>query len=287
MHTTAKRFLAMCSMVVMLVLVASITTVPVFAASNGIYIARAHPQYRNPSTGVIEDSGGESSEVLGQSMTESATYKKALVEVDANGNTYATIRLQLADNIANPQFQVDGASVSATCMQENYGANTVDYRMRINSESSIIRCSITVNAMGRDVVFFITLSDLISGSEDFITSVSVVSPAPETPSQSPSEPEKPENPSATEANAPAVQSPQEEKHEDSKKVEETKKPQKNDNKKPGIQEFDNQGNVVDKSEKAADKGSHMHTFITVAIVVVAVTAIGGCVWYFGFFRKKK
>ena len=65
---------------------------PVYAAENGIYLANANPSYRNPSTGAIEDSGGEGSAVLGQSMTESATYGKALIEVDPAENTYATIR---------------------------------------------------------------------------------------------------------------------------------------------------------------------------------------------------
>lgn len=42
---------------------------PVYGAENGIYLAGANPSYRNPSTGAIEDSGGEGSAVLGQSMT--------------------------------------------------------------------------------------------------------------------------------------------------------------------------------------------------------------------------
>ena len=38
---------------------------PVYGAENGIYLAGANPSYRNPSTGAIEDSGGEGSAVLG------------------------------------------------------------------------------------------------------------------------------------------------------------------------------------------------------------------------------
>lgn len=76
---------------------AGITSVPVLAASNGIYTATATSHYRHPTTGVIEDSGGEGSAVLGQSMTDSALNKSALVEVDANGNTWVT--LLLADTV--------------------------------------------------------------------------------------------------------------------------------------------------------------------------------------------
>lgn len=146
---------------------------PVYAAENGIYLANANPSYRNPSTGAIEDSGGEGSAVLGQSMTESATYGKALIEADPAGNTYATIRMQLMDNIENPQFQVDGSSVSATLMQEDYSSNTADYRFRVNSENSVVRVNMYVTAMGRDIIYYITFSGLGEGSGDFITSVTV------------------------------------------------------------------------------------------------------------------
>ena len=141
------------------------------AASNGIYTPTALSHYRHPTTGVIEDSGGEGSAVLGQSMTDSALNKSALVEVDANGNTWVTIRLNLMDNIQSPKFQVDGSSVSATLMQEDYSNNTADYRMKVNSENSIIRCNMYVVPMGREVIFYITVGNLKSGSGDFITSI--------------------------------------------------------------------------------------------------------------------
>ena len=80
-NTASKLKRAICSMVVMLALVAGITSIPVLAASNGIYTATATSHYRHPTTGVIEDSGGEGSYVLGQSMTDSALNKAALVEV--------------------------------------------------------------------------------------------------------------------------------------------------------------------------------------------------------------
>lgn len=80
-HTASKLFRALCGMAVMLALAAGITPISALAASNGIYLAAAAPHYKHPTTGKIEDSGGEGSAVLGQSMTESATYKQALVEV--------------------------------------------------------------------------------------------------------------------------------------------------------------------------------------------------------------
>jgi hypothetical protein len=176
----AKFFTKLCCAVVVLALMAGITAVQTLALSNGIYIATASPHYKHPVTGVIEDSGGEGSAVLGQSMTESALYNKALVEVDNKGTTYITVRLKLMDNIENPEFEVDGKSVSASLMQEDYTENTADYRMKVPSEKSIIKCSMYVVPMGRQVKFFITVSDLTSGSGDFITSVTVDKPAATT-----------------------------------------------------------------------------------------------------------
>lgn len=168
-----KAISMLCSMVVMLALVAGITAIPTYAVSNGIYTATATPHYKHPKTGVIEDSGGGNSAVLGQSMTESATDTHALVEVDSDGAVYVTVRLKLMDNITNPTFRVDDKDVSATLMQEDYTYNTADYRMRVNSENSIIRCSMYVVPMGRNVIFYITVSNLQSGSGDFVTSISV------------------------------------------------------------------------------------------------------------------
>lgn len=176
----AKFFTKLCCAVVVLALMAGITAVQTLALSNGIYIATASPHYKHPVTGVIEDSGGEGSAVLGQSMTESALYNKALVEVDNKGTTYITVRLKLMDNIENPEFEVDGKSVSASLMQEDYTENTADYRMKVPSEKSIIKCSMYVVPMGRQVKSFITVSDLTSGSGDFITSVTVDKPAATT-----------------------------------------------------------------------------------------------------------
>lgn len=176
----AKFFTKLCCAVVVLALMAGITAVQALALSNGIYIAKATPHYKHPITGVIEDSGGEGSAVLGQSMTESALYNKALVEVDNAGTTYITVRLKLMDNIEDPEFEIDGNSVSATLMQEDYTENTADYRMKVPSEKSVIKCSMYVVPMGRQVKFFITVSDLTSGSGDFITSVTVDKPASTT-----------------------------------------------------------------------------------------------------------
>lgn len=309
-NTASKLKRALCSMVVMLALVAGITSIPVLAASNGIYTATATSHYKHPTTGVIEDSGGESSYVLGQSMTDSALNKAALVEVDSSGATWVTIRLNLMDNIQSPQFQVDGSSVSATLMQEDYSNNTADYRMRVNSENSIIRCNMYVIPMGREVIFYITVGGLSAGSGDFVTSITVeepepvVEPEPEQPetttpqtpsdqtpstqtpsSEEPSTQPTEETPSSTEepvTEEPVTEEPDSETSSDDEEEEESSEAL-------GLEEFDASGNKVSdtstEAEQSSSTGNPVIWWVIGGIIVVAIA--GGCVWYFCFFRKGK
>lgn len=307
-------------MVVILALVAGITAIPAYAASNGIYTATATPHYRNPLTGKIEDSGGEDSEVLGQSMTESATYTKALVEVDSNGNTYITVRLKLMDNIQNPTFKVDGNSVSASLMQEDYSANTADYRMKVASENSVIRCSMYVVPMGRDVIFFITVSNLNSGSGDFVTSISVNNNKSNNSSNNANSSNNSYSNNNSGNNNNSYYEPAESSNNSSSSKSSDKKNNKNSDKKKskettapttvkpstavpttvviepttdstqevnGLQEFDEQGSEVTAPATVDEvqNGSYAVWYVLGGVAVVLVA--GFCVWYFGFFRKKK
>ena len=307
-------------MVVMLALVAGITAIPAYAASNGIYTATATPHYRNPLTGKIEDSGGEDSEVLGQSMTESATDTKALVEVDSNGNTYITVRLKLMDNIQNPTFKVDGSSVSASLMQEDYSANTADYRMKVASENSVIRCSMYVVPMGRDVIFFITVSNLNSGSGDFVTSINVNNNKSNNSSNNANSSNNSYSNNNSGSNNNSSYEPAESSNNSSSsKSSDNKSNKKSDKKKSkettapttvkpstavpttavtepttdsaqevnGLQEFDEQGSEVTAPATVDEvqNGSYAVWYVIGGVAVVLVA--GFCVWYFGFFRKKK
>lgn len=291
-NTATKAVRALCGMVAMLALVASVAAMPALAASHGIYTATATSHYRHPTTGVIEDSGGEGSAVLGQSMTDSALNKSALVEVDSSGNTWITIRLNLMDNIQSPKFQVDGSSVSATLMQEDYSNNTADYRMRVNSENSIIRCNMYVTPMGREVIFYITVGNLKSGSEDFVTSITVeqpkatAAPAPSatktpaaastpTPTKAPAAPATP-TPEAT-AVPSAVPEPSP-----------TTDPEAQSS-ASGLEEFDALGNAVEETQAPentdSSSGSPVLWWVIGGLVVIA--AVGGGVWYVFFVRKGK
>lgn len=320
-HTAAKFFRTLCGMVVMLTLAAGITSISVSAASNGIYIAAATPHYRHPRTGIIEDSGGEGSAVLGQSMTESATYDHALVEVDESGNTYVTVRLKLMDNIENPQFQVDGAgngsfqSVSCTVMQEDFSENTTDFRMKVPNENAVIRCNMYVIPMGREVVFYITVSNLKSGSGDFVTSIkaadqpkttvtgaqtsktTVKQTSVQTRSQTTQKvtekttvqttataaSEKKTSETTTSTQAVTTEASVTETSEATEYNSEEKTA-------AGLQEFNAEGEEVpDEASESSDddKGSSSAVVWCVIGGIAVIAAAGFCVWYFCFFKKKK
>lgn len=186
----------------MLVFMTGITAISANALDNNIYEADAHPHYRHPVTGNIEDSGGSNNEVLGQSMTEGALRTESLIEVDPDGNMFATVRLALMDNIENPQFKVqnDGNSdfydVSADLMKENYDTNESDFRFQIPNENCIVSCTFYVVPMGRDVIFYIDFDNIREGSGDFVTSVEV---------RQPSEPEQPQDNEPVQTEAPQQQ----------------------------------------------------------------------------------
>ena len=282
----------------MLALVAGITSIPALAASNGVYTATATSHYKHPTTGLIEDSGGEGSYVLGQSMTESALNKAALVEVDPQGNTYVTVRLNLMDNIQNPQFQVDGSrngnfsAVSATVMQEDFTNNTTDFRMQVPSENAIIRCNMYVIPMGRDVIFYITVGNLQSGSGDFVTSVKVEEPeqpavtTPQTQTPS-SQTSSEQTPSSSQAPSSAAPSSSEASSSNASSADSSSEDSSSE--ALGLEEFDASGNKVSdtstEAEQGGGTGNPIVWWIIGGIIVVAIA--GGCVWYFCFFRKGK
>ena len=281
----------------MLALAACIHAIPTFAASNGIYTATATSHYKHPITGVIEDSGGEGSYVLGQSMTDSALNRAALVEVDPQGNTFVTVRLNLMDNIQNPQFQVDGSrngnfsAVSATVMQEDFTNNTTDFRMQVPSENAILRCNMYVIPMGRDVIFYITVGNLQSGSGDFVTSVKVEEPeqpavtTPQTQTPS-SQTSSEQTPSSSQAPSSAAPSSSEASSSNASSADSSSEDSFSE--ALGLEEFDASGNKVSDPSTEAEQGGTGNPIVWWIIGGIVIVAIaGGCVWYFCFFRRGK
>lgn len=134
-------------------------------------IAKTTPYYSHPVTGVIEDPGNNPG--IGQGMTENVVSPQALVETTDNGRIFLTVRYNLANYIKNETFAVqnygdqDFYSVSAEITGQT--EETRDYRFEIPSKNIVVRATFFVGPMGRDVIFYYTISDLVEGNTDFAT----------------------------------------------------------------------------------------------------------------------
>lgn len=149
-----------------------------FAQNMGTYTITATPSYAHPVTGAVEDRGQNA--VIGQSMTESFVDQTALLEVYDNDENYVTIRCNLMDNVGKVQFsyQLDAQSefiaIQHAVMQVSEDGTSADMRFALPSSDVIVKASIFITPMGRDIVMFMTFTDPIPGSADFI----VTSPQP-------------------------------------------------------------------------------------------------------------
>lgn len=130
--------------------------------------------YRHPVTGIIEDSGGESGYATGQGMVESIGYSYGLVEKTVDGKVYVTVRLTMQNMISNVSFksQTRGGSgwsalgTSITNNGSDGNGTTKDYCIRVASQNSIIKCSMYVEPMGRQVIFFLSPSGFSEGNNN-------------------------------------------------------------------------------------------------------------------------
>ncbi len=163
-----KKF-SFASLLVAFAVVFSLVPAQAFAVENGAYTCKITTHYAHPETGVIEDSGGESSMKIGQSMTEGAVGSQGLFEQTANGS-YVSLRFLLMDSVSDVNFFIDGKAVSHEVVQTFKGDKdnlNADLRLPVPSESAVIKCKMYVEPMDRNVIFFITMSDLTPGSGDF------------------------------------------------------------------------------------------------------------------------
>lgn len=151
-----------------------------------ISTATVTASYSHPVTGVIADSGGESNSALGQSMVTGTTHEAALVEVDEDGLTWVTLRFNLASYLsvlsilyATPEDSDNFTETEVTLMQEDDGEDedTADYRFEVPSVDCILEINLDVVPMGRAVVYYVTLSDLVDSNTDgFVETVTVGQP---------------------------------------------------------------------------------------------------------------
>ena len=142
------------------------------ASSGNVYSCQIARTYQHPVTGKVEDSGGNSSKATGQGMVEGAISSKGLLEVTDAGDYYLTFRISLVDYTSDLTFSVQkrGASgfqvqsVTQTATGKDNNGTTKDLRIKLPSQDSIIRCSMYVKPMGRNVIFYFYPGNYTTGN---------------------------------------------------------------------------------------------------------------------------
>ncbi len=172
-YRVREKILAYIGAAVLLLLISQ----PVYAQSGKIYTCNITRCYSHPVTGVIEDSGGESSYATGQGMVESAVGTTGMLEITDGGDYYLTIRMSMMDYTTGHSFLVqkvgdsDWMSTSVTQVSSATDSNgtTTDFRILVPSESCVVRCSMNVTPMGRDVIFYFYPGSYTEGNTSGMT----------------------------------------------------------------------------------------------------------------------
>ena len=167
-----KIFAGLLAALVLTVAGAGAGAVPVLAASGNVYTCVIHPCYAHPVTGVIEDSGGEASYATGQGMVDGAIYTTGILELTDSGEYYLTIRMSLMDYTSNHSFWVQNVgdsgwsspAIGVTGNGTDDNGSTADICMQVPSENCVVRGSMYVEPMGRDVIFYLYPSDYTAGN---------------------------------------------------------------------------------------------------------------------------
>ena len=155
-----------------LALLAGFPAVEAHAATGSVYTCTINRCYAHPVTGAVEDSGGAGSYATGQGMVEGCVYPTGILEVADDGNYYLTIRMSLMDYTSGHDFQVqsvgDSGWSSTGYAQTGTGSDsngtTADVVIQVPSENCIVRGTMYVEPMGRNVVFYLYPSDYKEGN---------------------------------------------------------------------------------------------------------------------------
>ena len=168
-----KILSAIMTCVLAITLMAGFPAVKAYAASGTVYSCTINRCYAHPVTGVIEDSGGESSYATGQGMVEGCVYSNGILEVSDDGAYYLTIRMSLMDYTSGHSFQVQNVGDSGWSTPSEIGitgngsdsnGTTSDICIQVPSENCIVRVSMYVTPMGRNVTFYLYPSDYSEGN---------------------------------------------------------------------------------------------------------------------------
>lgn len=139
----------------------------VFALDSGkIYKATVSGQYYHPVTNEVLDNASPDNYSIGESMVKNIVQSTGQFEVSDSGSTYFTFRLGMMNFSTNQSFQIQSygssswSTVGATVTNTGSIASgtTKDFVVSAPSTSCIVKVSMYVEPMGRDVVFFVVPS---------------------------------------------------------------------------------------------------------------------------------
>ena len=152
-------------------LLAIFLLVPNISFAEGPSIVDMHASYRHPITGGIEDPG--KNEGIGQGMAEGVLDSQALYE-EVGGKRLLTIRLHMMDNVSKVGIAVQrkGASGFSNASYDTpQGAGEwKDFRFQLPAKECVIRLSLFIDAMGREVIFYGDMGKMTPGNTDFVLS---------------------------------------------------------------------------------------------------------------------
>ena len=215
MNTAKKKYKILAgvlALALVFILGAGAPAISARAASGNVYTCTVVPCYRHPVTGVIEDSGGEASYATGQGMVDGAVYTTGIMEVADDGSYYLTVRLSLADYTSNHSFWVQNVgdsgwsapAIGVTGQGSDTNGSTIDVCMQVPSENCVVRGSMYVDPMGREVVFYLYPTNYTEGnSTDMNATMVTQGAAPEESASAAAAPQAAavSVPAAPEANA--------------------------------------------------------------------------------------
>ena len=168
-------------------LLALLLLLPSRAFANGPCIVDMRASYRHPATGVIEDSG--KNEGIGQGMAEGVLHPQALYE-EVGGKRLLTIRLHMMDNVSKVGIAVQrkGASGFSNTSYDTPqgGGEWKDFRFQLPAKECVIRLSLFIDAMGREVIFYGDMGHMTPGNTDFVLSAGDSAQKAAAPAKSPS-----------------------------------------------------------------------------------------------------
>lgn len=149
------------------------------ASSGKVYTVNVNRSYRHPITGIIEDSGGEASYEIGQGMVEGAVHTVGILEKTDNDELYLTIEMSLFDytsghtvwvqNNADDVWYQPEAEITGHGSDSN-GA-TGNITIKIPHEDCILKGGMYVEAMGRDVIWYMTISNITEGNSTHLSPI--------------------------------------------------------------------------------------------------------------------